>query len=180
MFPWRLSARAGLHSSSAALAIALAIVATACGNDTVDAGQVETAIEQDLSSATAEIVSVSCPDGVEERQGEEFTCDAKLEGGGQAEVLVKLTNDRGDATYAFKPGTVKVSDNAVEPLLEDSLGARGVSGGQVDCPELMKVADGEQITCTATGAGGRAGQITFTWSDDAGDIDDSSVEPPAT
>jgi hypothetical protein len=153
---------------------------TGCGSDTIDAGQVETAIEQDLSSATAKIVSVSCPEGVEEKEGEEFTCDAKLEGGGQAEVLVKLTNDRGDATYAFKPGTVQASDNAVEPLLEDSLQARGVSGPQVDCPQLMKVADGEQVTCTATGAGGRAGEITFTWSDDAGEIDDSSVEPPAT
>jgi Domain of unknown function (DUF4333) len=155
------------------------MVATACGDDTVDAGQVETAIEQDLSSATAKIVSVSCPDGVDEREGEEFTCDAKLEGGGKAEVLVKLTNDRGDATYAFKPGTVQVSDNAVEPLLEDSLEARGVSGAQVDCPGLIEVAEGEKVTCDATGAGGRTGEITFTWSDDAGEIDDSSVEGPS-
>jgi hypothetical protein len=61
-------------------------------------------------------------------------------------------------------------------VLEESLAARGVADAQVDCPALIKVADGEKATCDATGAGGRTGQITFAWSDDAGDIDDSSVE----
>jgi hypothetical protein len=154
--------------------------AAACGNDTVDAGEVEAEIEQDLSSATAEIVSVSCPDVVERQEGKEFTCDAELEGGGEAKVQVRLTNDRGDAVYAFVPGTVQVSGDAVEPVLEDSLTAKGVSGAQVSCPETIKVADGEQVTCDATGAGGRSGQITFSWSDDSGAIDSSSVESPAS
>jgi len=43
----------------------------------------------------------------------------------------------------------------------------------------MKVADGETATCYAT-VQGRTGQISFTWSDDSGNIDDSSVEPPAS
>jgi hypothetical protein len=157
---------------------AIVLVVAACGSDTVDAGKAEQAIEQDLSSTTAEIVSVSCPDGVEQQQGKEFTCDAKLKGGGKAEVQVKLTSDRGDAVYTFKPGTVEVSDNAVEPVLEDSLKERGVSDPRVDCPPLIKVAAGETATCDATGSGGRAGQITFTWTDDTGEIDSSSVTAP--
>jgi hypothetical protein len=164
----------------AVIVLALAVVASACGNDTVDSGKVETEIEQDLSSATADIVSVSCPDGVDEQEGEQFTCDAKLEGGGRAEVVVTLTSDRGDAVYAFKPGTVEVSDNVVEPVLEDLLEARGVPGPQVDCADLIKVAEDSQATCDATGSGGRTGEISFTWSDASGDIDEDSVESPAS
>jgi hypothetical protein len=163
---------------AALLAVALSAAGTACGDDTVDASEVEAAIEQDLSTATTKIASVSCPEDVEKKEGEKFTCDAKLEGGGKAEVEVTLTNDRGDATYSFKPGTVQVSDNTVEPILEKDLEASGVPDPKVDCPDLMTVADGEQATCTATGAGGRTGEITFTWSSDTGDIDDSSVEGP--
>jgi uncharacterized protein DUF4333 len=125
-------------------------------------------------------VSVSCPDGVEQKEGKQFTCNAKLEGGGKAKVEVTLTNDRGDATYSFVPGSVQVSDNTVEPILEKDLEAKGVPDPKVDCPDLMKVADGETATCNATGSGGRTGEISFTWSDDSGDIDDSSVEAPAS
>jgi hypothetical protein len=164
----------------ALLIIVLAVIVGGCGNDTVDADKVESQIEQNLSSATAKIASVSCPEGVEEKEGAKFTCEAKLGGGGKALVAVTLTSDRGDATYAFKAGTVEVSDNAVEPFLEDALEARGVSEANVDCPELIKVADGGKVTCSATGSGGRRGQLTFTWSDDTGNIDNSSVVGPTS
>ena len=136
----------------AAIAIIAAFVVAACGSDTVDADKVEAGIEEELSSATAQIVSVSCPDDVEQKKGEKFTCDAKLEGGGKAEVEVTLTNDRGDATYAFKPGSVEVSGKAVASQLEKSLEASGVSGVQVTCPDLIKVADGQTATCDAQGS----------------------------
>jgi hypothetical protein len=167
-------------ASAATLLVALAGFAAACGTDTVDPQKVEDGIEQDLSSTTAQISSVSCPDDVEQKKGEKFTCDAKLEGGGKAEVEVTLTNDRGDATYAFKPGTLEVSGTAVASQLEKDLEAQGISGVQVTCPDLIKVAAGETATCDAEGSGGRTGQITFTWSDASGDIDSSSVEAPST
>jgi hypothetical protein len=160
-------------------AVSLAGALIACGDDTVDANEIEAGIEQDLSSTTAKVISVSCPEDVEKKEGQKFTCDAKLEGGGKAKVVVTLTNDRGDAVYSFKPGTVQVSDNTVEPVLEDDLAAAGVPSPKVDCPELIKVADGQQATCTATGGGGRTGEITFTWSSDSGEIDGSSVEGPS-
>jgi hypothetical protein len=43
---------------------------------------------------------------------------------------------------------------------------------------LISVKEGETVTCTATGAGGRSGDVTFTWSSDDGSIDSSSVEAP--
>jgi hypothetical protein len=162
------------------LVLVMATIALACGEDTVDATKVESEIEQELSSATAEIVSVSCPDGIDQKEGKQFSCDAKLDEGGRAEVVVTVTSDRGDAVYAFKPGTVEVSGKAVEPVLEDALEARGVSGAQADCPQLIKVTDGSEATCSVAGAGGRSGEVTFTWSDAAGEIDEASVETSAS
>jgi hypothetical protein len=163
---------------AAAVAASLALLLAGCGNEALDSEKVESEIDQDLSSATAEIVSVSCPDDLKKEEGRELTCDVKLEGGGKAQVVVTQVDDRGNATYAFKPGTMQVSDATVEPVIEDSLAAKGASGVQLDCPDLMKVADGETATCDAAGEAGRTGTITFTWTDDAGSIDDSSVEPP--
>ena len=156
-------------------ALTLALVATGCGSDTVDPDKVEAGIEQSLSTATAKVSSVSCPDDVEKKEGATFTCDAKLEGGGTAKVKVTQTSNAGDYTYSFKPGTVVLTDNVLEPALEADLAASGVPGAKVDCPATVKVKTGETFTCTATGSEGRQSQLTFTFSSDDGTIDESSV-----
>jgi hypothetical protein len=164
-----------LSAGASVAALAVALVAVGCGSDTVDAGKVEAGIEQSLSTATAKVSSVSCPDDVEKKEGATFTCDAKLEGGGKAKVKVTQTSNAGDYTYSFKPGTVVLTDNALEPALEADLAASGVPGTKVDCPATVKVKTGETFTCTATGAQGRQSQLTFTFSSDDGTIDESSV-----
>ena len=45
----------------------------------------------------------------------------------------------------------------------------------VDCPDTINVKEGEQVACTATGAGGRQSQLTFTFASADGTIDESSV-----
>jgi Domain of unknown function (DUF4333) len=157
------------------LALAPVLATVGCGSDTIDPAEVEAGIEQSLSSATASVSSVSCPNDVEKEEGATFTCDAKLEGGGKAKVKVTQTSKGGDFTYAFKPGTVVLTDDAVEPALEKELTASGLPDTRVDCPDTIKVKEGEQVTCTATGAGGRQSQLTFTFSSADGTIDESSV-----
>ena len=157
------------------LGLGLALGAVGCGGDTVDAAEVEAGIEESLSGATASVSSVSCPNDVEKEEGATFTCDAKLEGGGKAKVKVTQTSKGGDFTYAFKPGTVVLTDNTVEPALEEDLAASGLPDTTVDCPDTIKVKEGEMVTCTATGSGGRQSQLTFTFSSDDGTIDESSV-----
>lgn len=119
---------------------------------------------------------MSCPGDVEKEEGATFTCDAKLEGGGKAKVTVTQTSKGGDFTYAVKPGTMVLTDDTVEPALEVDLAASGFSGATVDCPDTIAVKTGETITCTATGAGGRQTQLTFTFTSDDGTIDESSIE----
>ena len=114
-----------------------------CGSDTIDANEVEAGIEQSLSTATASVSSVSCPTDVEKEEGATFTCDAKLEGGGKAKVKVTQTSKAGDFTYGFKPGTVVLTDDAVEPALEKDLAASGLPDTTVDCPDTIKVKEGE-------------------------------------
>jgi hypothetical protein len=155
--------------------LTLALAAVGCGSDTIDAGEVESGIEQSLSSATASVSSVSCPNDVEKEEGATFTCDAKLEGGGKAKVKVTQTSKGGDFTYAFKPGTVVLTDNTVEPALEKDLAASGLPETKIDCPDTIKVKEGEQVTCTATGASGRQSELTFTFSSADGTIDETSV-----
>jgi hypothetical protein len=169
-----------LPSGRAAVAVAILMTAVvvACGDDNVDTETAEQEIQQQLSSPTAQIASVSCPGDVKKEEGKTFTCDASLEGGGKTQVTATQTDNRGNATYLFKPGTLEVSDNSVEPVLEESLAEKGAADPKVDCPELIQVKEGETATCTATGAGERSGEITFAWSSDEGDIDSSSVEAP--
>ena len=161
--------------ATTAVGLAVALAMMGCGSDTIDAAEVEAGIEESLSTATASVSSVSCPTDVKKEEGATFTCDAKLEGGGKAKVKVTQTSKGGDFTYAFKPGTVVLTDDTVEPALERDLAASGLPDTTVDCPETIKVKEGEMVTCTATGSGGRQSQLTFTFSSDDGTIDESSV-----
>ena len=95
---------------------------------------------------------VLATDDVEKEEGATLTCDAKLDGGGKAKVNVTQTSTGGDFTYSFKPGTVVLTDDAVEPALQK-----------------------EQVACSATGSGGRQSELTFTFSSADGTIDESSV-----
>lgn len=146
----------------------------ACGSDTVDGDKVEMEIEQQLSTATAEIASVSCPADVEEKEGAKFSCDAELAGGGSA-VITVTQQENNEFTYQAKDGSVRIADDSLEPYLEQRLAAQGV-GAEVDCPKLVNVKAGESATCGAMTAGGRQADLTFTWEDAAGSVDSSSVE----
>jgi hypothetical protein len=164
-----------VRRATTAVGLAVALATVGCGDDTIDSAEVEAGIEQSLSSATAPVSSVSCPNDIEKEEGATFTCDAKLDGGGKAKVKVTQTSKGGDFTYSFKPGTVVLTDNTVEPALEKDLTASGLPDTTVDCPDTIKVKEGQKVTCTATGAGGRQSQLTFTFSSADGTIDESSV-----
>lgn len=153
-----------------------ALLAAGCGSDTVETGEVEKQIEEQLSTATAEIASVSCPEEVEKEEGGRFECDAKLEGGGKAVVVVTQRDDKGrEFAYEVKPGTMRLADDSVEPYLEQQIAAKGVKA-DVDCPDLVRVKEGESVTCSALTSGGREVRLAFTWEDEAGNVASSSVE----
>jgi hypothetical protein len=154
---------------------------TGCGDDddndrnTVDANQVEQGIEQDLSTSTTTITSVSCPDDVESTTGAKFTCSAKLSGGGSAKVTVTQDGPN-QFSYSFKPGTVELAGSTVDKALEQDLAASGIPNATVNCPDPVKVKTGTTVTCPVAGARGGAATISFQFTDNSGSIDQSSVE----
>src|SRR5215213_10766263 len=163
--------------ATALIGIGIVFAVAGCGSDTLDADEVESGIEESLSGATASVSRVSCPSEVKKEEGGTFTCDAKLDGGGKAKVTVTQASKGRDFTYSFKPGTVVLTDNAVEPALENDLAASGAPDTTVDCPDTIKVKEGETVACTATGAGGRQTQLTFTFSSADGTIDSPPSAP---
>ena len=169
------------------LVLVAVLVAGACGDSddeaggtsnrsTVDAAELEQEIEQNLSSKTIEVESVSCPEDVKSETGTKFTCSAKFSAGGSAKVAVTETRAPDEFTYSFKPGTVKLAGAAVDEELERQLEAKGVPGATVNCPSEIKVETGTTVTCPVTGAGGGVGNVSFEFSDAAGEIDGSSVD----
>ena len=90
--------------ATTAVGFAFALATVGCGSDTIDANDVEAGIEQSLSSGTASVSSVSCPDDVEKKEGATFTCDAKLEGGGKAKVTVTQTSAGGGFHLRLQAG----------------------------------------------------------------------------
>jgi hypothetical protein len=169
-----LAPRSGTTLVSALVGLALA--GAGCGETTVDATQVEQQIEQQLSTATTKVVSVSCPDDVKSETGAKFTCSAKLEGGGSADVQVVETQAPNQFTYSFKPGTVEISGATVDKAVEQDLAAQGIPNATVNCPSVIKVKPGTTVTCPVSGARGGAGTVSFQFSDASGSVDESSVE----
>ncbi|MBN1530499.1 MAG: DUF4333 domain-containing protein [Thermoleophilaceae bacterium] len=152
----------------------LAALAAGCGESEIDATEVEQEIERQLSSATAKVASVSCPDGVEHEDGQRFECDVRLEGGGDATVVV--TEEDGDEfAYEVKPGSMRIAGDSVESYLEGRLAATGVSA-DVSCADSITVIAGQTVECDAVTAGGRNATLTFTWADDAGTVAPDSIE----
>ena len=148
-----------------------------CGSDTVDASKAEQGIENSsLSTSTTEITSASCPDDVQKEIGGTFTCDVTLSGGGKAEVNVTQTSNHNTFSYAFKPGSVELPGSTVDKEVEQSLADAGIEGATVNCPDTVPVKQGETVTCPVTTASGRQATVSFTFSDDSGDVDSSSVK----
>jgi Domain of unknown function (DUF4333) len=164
------------RTTLASAVAALAFAPTGCGERTVDATQVEQQIEQQLSTATTKVTSVSCPDDVKSQTGAKFTCSAKLSGGGSADVQVTETQAPDHFTYSFKPGTVKISGASVDQALEQDLGANGFPNATVNCPSPIPVKPGTTTTCPVSGARGGVGTVSFQFSDASGSVEESSVE----
>jgi hypothetical protein len=152
------------------------LMVVGCGSDSADAGKAEQGIESSLTNSTIKVTSASCPDDAKKQKGGTFTCDAKLGGGGSAKVTVTQTSDHNTFTYSFKPGSVQLPGATVDKAVEQSLAAKGIGGTTVKCPATVPVKTGQTVTCPVTGSGGRQGQVSFTFSDDSGTVDPSSVK----
>lgn len=78
-----------------ALAIAAATALAACAK-TVDSGDLESQLEEQLGDTGSSAFTADCPDDEKAEQGNEFTCTLTDDRSGEAfDVVVTMTDDEG-------------------------------------------------------------------------------------
>ena len=178
-----------MHRGALAVALAVASLVAACGDDSdedepaataapaasVDTATIEQQIERRLSGTTTQITEVSCPADVPAKKGATFDCKTKIEGDGTATVVVTQVDGKSSYTYAYKPGTLKVPGSSVEPVVQKDLEADGVDVTAVNCPDTIVVKADSPVTCTAATASGAQIDVTFAFTAE-GEVDPASVE----
>jgi hypothetical protein len=82
---------------------ATAVVLAACGSKEIDSGKAEKLIQENITPTPK---TVDCPDGVEAKGGDTFTCKLTYEHGvPPAEVTVHIEN--GDGRIRVAPGDLR-------------------------------------------------------------------------
>jgi hypothetical protein len=90
----------------AAATILAALALAACGARTIDSGELESQLQEQLSAeagADPAEVSVSCPEDIEAEEGREFDCTLVAPDGDEVRVEVTLTDDEGGFRAVVPP-----------------------------------------------------------------------------
>ena len=150
--------------------------ATATSTRTVDDAKVEAGMKDDLSTASTQVTSASCPSDVPVEKDATFTCSVKFDNGATGKVKVTQLGG-GRYSYELKSGSVQVPGETAEKAIEKSLAAQGIPDATVNCPDTIIVKVDTTVTCDVSGAQGAAtGTVTFTFSSAEGTVDPSSVQ----
>ena len=161
---------------AAAAVLALGACGTTSHTTTVDSTSIETGIQQQLSSPSADVTKTSCPSGVTSKTGTTFECSVSWSNGATGKVKVTQTAPS-HFTYEPVPGSVQVPGATVEKSLQEELATQGAPNAAVNCPDKIIVKLGTTVTCDVAGAGGKAaGTLKFSFSSAAGTVDTSSVQ----
>jgi hypothetical protein len=112
-------------------------------------------------------VHVSCPSGIEEKPGREFSCSATLDG--QSLTLDGTVTSSG-GRYSIQPAEAIVVSSQAASSLQQQIGAQLHQTVSVDCgqPPVRVIPPGGQFTCGAVMEGTGSRQVTVTVIDAAG------------
>jgi hypothetical protein len=84
---------------TAALAVALAVLAAGCGGTTIDPAKLEPTAKQSLEhSLHRKIAAVDCPSGVDVDPGRVFECEVVFADKSREEVVIKIRNSDADVS----------------------------------------------------------------------------------
>jgi hypothetical protein len=84
------------------IAVTALVVLTGCGVSEVDIDVVEDDIVSGVKDQLGQDVTVDCPDQVDWKTGETFTCDVEDSDGNTREADVKMVNDDGDVEWTLE------------------------------------------------------------------------------
>ena len=168
----RISLASAVLASMAAVTLASCSLSIGGGLDTT---AVEDQIAQGIQEQLGVAVTVDCPDGVDQEQGNDFTCTAVDDRGNEATVKVTQVDDEGNLEWDLDAAGLLgeealLDDVALESQIaawfEDQAGVPVV----VDCPGGVDLERGNDFTCTATDQAGESVEVAVTQDDDLGNV----------
>ena len=82
------------------LATALVVAIAGCGEVKIDSGKAEDLAEKVAGSGTVKLTSVSCPDDIKAKKGDDFDCDLVYADGTKGTITIHQENDEGSIRTA--------------------------------------------------------------------------------
>jgi hypothetical protein len=148
------------------LALAVLLLA-ACGKEVVDTADAEQRIRDSVASQVkADVRSVSCPDDVEAKKGDTFTCTATGGDGTKGPVKVLQQDDKGNVTFLAPLLHTGTAESVIEQGVSDR---KHINLDAVDCPDIVVARRGGKLTCKGVRAG-KTYEIAVIQVNDQGDI----------
>lgn len=132
-----------------------AITVGGCAGKALDTARGEREIVRLVLRATGHEASVACPRDVPLRKDQRTVCALRGRDGSQASATIVQTDNKGN---------VRVSSELMHTALVENRIARDASaklgfGVSVTCPDLVEIATGSHVRCTATDRKGRSAPV---------------------
>jgi hypothetical protein len=144
-----------------------ALILSACGKEVVDTGDAEQRISESVAAQIkADVKSVDCPNDVDAKKGDVFTCTVTGGDGTKGPVEVRQEDDKGNVTFRAP----LLHTGTAESVIEQGLSDRDrLDVEAVDCPDIVVARAGGKLTCKGVRAG-KTYRIAVTQVNDQGDI----------
>ncbi|WP_242041680.1 DUF4333 domain-containing protein [Alkalinema sp. FACHB-956] len=122
-------------------------------NAPLDVAQVEKTIQQKLvQQGAGSVKAVICPEGLQSKEGQTFTCTAMFESGNGADMEVRQTDREGQVSWEIPSVKGLVNLAQVHQVIQEGLKA-DLGEVTVDCGAITPyrtVNPGDQFDCTVT------------------------------
>lgn len=168
----RISLASAVLAGMAAITLASCSLSIGGGLDMAD---VEDQIAEGIQEQLGIAVTVDCPDGVDQEQGNDFTCTAVDDEGDEATVSVTQIDDEGNLEWDVEAAGLLGEDALLDDVaLESQIAAWFEQQAEilvvVDCPDSIGQQQGNDFTCTATDQAGDSVDVAVTQEDDLGNV----------
>lgn len=144
-----------------------ALLATGCGETTIDSAKAEKFIADTVTDQVgAEVESVECPEGLVAKQGETFDCTVTGTDGSSGKAEVTEKDDKGNVNVSAQFVHVRDLEEEIGGGLGEQIGGKV----EVTCPEIVVGEKGGKFECEAT-SGGESAVVAVTQTDDQGNVE---------
>ena len=149
------------------IAALLMLSLVAC-TSTIEGGDIEEQVAEDIQDEQGVAVEVVCPDDIEAKDGGEFTCTATDPDGNEIPIEVVQQDDEGNVNWTMNVLNLPVIEESLAPDVTAQVNAEIT----IDCPDQLVVAEaGNSIDCEATDDLGGEGIIRITATDSEGNVE---------